>query len=136
MGLKEIGEGLKSALCDIGDLEGRVYPPHELPSSVACFPSALIMLGETPYHEDFSGNRRTTFRIIIVISRVDQISGVDRLLEYAEPTGAQSVKAAIEADPTLGGTADDCDVVRNIGFRPMAWDTLYMSTESEVAVYW
>lgn len=52
---------------------------------------------------------------IFTASSVD-LEGQRLLTEFADPTGSSSIRAAIEADKTLGGLVQDC-IVRE--FRPL-----------------
>ena len=55
---------------------------------------------------------------------------------YCNPSGASSVKQAIEADRTLGGAAHDLRVtdMRNVSSMSIA-DTTYLTAEFVVQVY-
>lgn len=52
---------------------------------------------------------------VLVGAQLDR-PGQRALAEFASPTGARSIPAAIEADRTLGGVVDECYVV---SFRPL-----------------
>ena len=54
--------------------------------------------------------------VVILVSAALSRTGQMALAEYANPTGPQSVRNAIETDKTLGGVVDQC-VVRS--FRPL-----------------
>jgi hypothetical protein len=41
--------------------------------------------------------------VLVIVGRMSDRSSSDRLDAYLAPSGSQSVKAAIEADKTLGG---------------------------------
>jgi hypothetical protein len=51
------------------------------------------------------------FTVTVGVSSVVDRVGQSQLAGYADPTGTPSIKAAIEADRTLGGVVDDCIVV-------------------------
>lgn len=57
------------------------------------------------------------FVVLVLASRADDRSGQITLDDYLAGEGPLSIKAAIEADPTLGGTAQDVSVTeaRNYG---------------------
>jgi hypothetical protein len=134
MGLQDIGGGIKTRLETITGL--RVYAPNGLPSSLNDLPAALIMLGPTDYNEAFDGDSAFNFRIVIVLAKQDQPSTLDKLLDYIETSGTYSVKAAIEADRTLNGKADTCQLIRNTGLVPVEWGGItYLGTEFELKVW-
>lgn len=62
------------------------------------------------------GASRYTFPIRVYASRASEKAGQDRLDAYLSPTGTGSVKAAIEADPSLGGAAMTVRVTQAQGY--------------------
>lgn len=135
MGIELIGTGIKTRLQTISALR-KVYAPNELPDSVNAFPSAIIMPGVMDYDQTFGGMYVTRFRIIVLMSKQDTPSALNRLMNYIEPTGTNSIKAAIYGDCTLGGNADDCELQTNSGYGVMTFGGItYLSTEFELIVY-
>ncbi|MDY6957625.1 MAG: hypothetical protein SVK08_00575 [Halobacteriota archaeon] len=135
MGLEAMGNGLKTRLQTISDLE-RVYAPNELPNAINEFPSALILPGETEYNKTFSNKIDVILRILILIAKQDNPSAMSRLLDYIDPTGSDSVYAAVDGDSTLDGNADDSFVVRSSGMGQTIWGGhTYLSAEIEVQCY-
>ncbi len=135
MGIETIGTGIKTRLQTISALR-KVYAPNELPDSVNAFPSALIMPALIDYDQSFGGLYVSTFRIIVLMSKQDTPSALNKLMDYIEPTGTNSIKAAIYGDCTLNSTADDCELQRNLGFGVMTFGGItYLSTEFELIVY-
>ncbi len=134
MSLETIGLGIKARLETITGL--KVFAPSELPDSINQFPAALILPGETNYNSTFSGDADYRFRVIMLITKQDSPSALGKLLDYIELTGTYSVKAAIEADSTLAGAADDLRVSRNLGIGVTVWGGYtYLSTEFSVEVW-
>ena len=135
MGLETIGDGLATRLKTISGL--RVYAPKELKDSLSQFPCALILPGETTYKIEFSSTFSSyTFRILLLFTKQDQPSAINKMLDYIEVTGDYSVVAAIYGDSTLGGAADDCIVRRNLGIGGITWGGyVYLGTEFEVEVW-
>ena len=134
MSIKTIGDGIKTRLETISSL--KVFAPKELPDSINQFPAALILPAETVYDATFDNQADLRYRILILLTKQDTPSAFGKLLDYMEVTGTYSVKAAIEADSTLGGTADDCRVSRNQGASFTLWGGVqYLSTEFELLVW-
>lgn len=134
MTVEAIGTGLKGILDDISGL--RVFAPNELPDTINEFPAAVIVPGEVRYHADFAGDYDFSFRVIILLTSQDKPTAFDKILPYIEASGASSVLAKIDADPTLGGTCDTCQVTRNTGVGVTSWGgVMYLSTEFEVAIW-
>jgi hypothetical protein len=81
-------------------------------------PCAEVQPGETEY--DLAMHRgldRWTLTVRVMVgASTDQ--GAQRLLDkMIESSGALSVKAAVEADSTLGGACSDCSITRCTGYR-------------------
>jgi hypothetical protein len=132
--IETIGTGLKTRLDTITGL--RVFAPNELPGSANELPAAFIIPGGVDYNSDFSANYALTFRVVIAVTRQDEATAHDAILTYMEPSGTNSVLAAIEADRTLNGTCDTARVLRNLGIRTWTMGGVdYLATEFEVLVY-
>jgi hypothetical protein len=134
MSIATIGTGLKTRLDTITGL--RVFAPNELPGSGNEPPMAFILPPAVEYHSDFAANYVLTFRVVVAVTQQDSPTAHDAIMAYMEPSGTYSVLAAIEGDRTLGSTADDVKVVRNLGERVWSIGGIdYLSTEFEVVVY-
>jgi len=135
MGIESIGNGIKTRLQTISALKS-VYAPNELRDTYNSFPCAIIMPGETNYDQTFTGTYISRFRIIVLISKQDTPSALNKLMDYMEPTGTNSIKAAIYGDTTLNASADDCELNRNLGYGVMTFGGItFLSTEFELVVY-
>jgi len=135
MSTETIGIGIQTRLKTISALK-RVYAPNELPDSPNAFPCALILQGETKYDADFSDSYDITFRVIILITKQNLPTALNRIIDFTENTGSSSVRAAINGDNTLDSTADDSQVVSNTGMGSTTWGRqVYVSTEFEIRVW-
>ena len=134
-GLKAIGSGLKTQIETISDI-AHVYAPNELPNVVNEFPSAIILPGETTYDESFTNKIGVSFRILILISKQDNPAALNRLLDYMDTSGSDSVYAAIGGDTTLGGACDFTLLISCSGAGATTWGGyVYLSTEFIVRCY-
>jgi hypothetical protein len=100
-------------------------------------PIAVIIPDNTRYDDTFGrGMDTTTFRIILIVSRVAEKQAQNALDAYCATTGSSSIKAAIEGDKTLGGSVFDCRVIemRNYGQIPIG-DVTYLGCEFVVLTY-
>lgn len=87
-------------------------------------PAAVIMPVTGPfvrYSTTFQGSADLTLRVILLVSEGDSSSGQDLLDPYLATTGTQSVYAAVQADPTLGGVVDSATVVEATAYGLMNW---------------
>ena len=134
-GLENMANGIKTRLQTITDM-AHVFSANELPNVVNDFPCALILPSTIEYNKSFTNKNDVNFRILILMSKQDNPSALNRLLDYIDPSGSDSVYAAIDADTTLGGAADDSMVVRCSGVGSTVWGGYtYLSTEFEIMVY-
>lgn len=134
MGMSAISSGLKTRLQTISSLR-EVYASDEIPSAIHATPCAIILPGDTEYHKTHGGEYDVNFRIIILLSQQDLPSALNRIVDYADLTGNDSVYAAIYGDNTLGGNADGCWVESNSGAGFTSWaGTPYLSTEFIIRV--
>ena len=135
MGIEAIGDGLKTTI-SISGL--KVYALKELPDKVTP-PVAIIVLGETVYHDTFGSspyNADITLRVIILLGKADLPSAANRMLDYIEPGGSSSIAKEVETDPTLNSSCQAAIVTRNLGLGVTNWGGMdYLSTEFEIAVW-
>lgn len=116
--LTDIREGLAASLAV---LEGVQVTAHMLvnpsPPAIHVYPS------ETEYDLTMQrGLDQWTLTVQAVVNSVSDIGSQRKLDEFIAPAGSQSVKAAIEADGTLGGIVADTRVVSCTGYRVYARD--------------
>lgn len=112
--LEQIMDGIEDRLKTIAGLRVSDVTPDQIvpPCAIVGVPAI------TEYHATFASGRMRLDELtvtVLVSAAVDRI-GQKLLAGYANPTGDTSVKAAIEADKTLGGVVEDCVV---LSFRPL-----------------
>ena len=92
----------------------QVNPPMAViaPQTGSLIRYSTTMDGETDYN----------LRAIILVSEGDSTQGQDLLDAYLSPTGPQSVYAAVQADPTLGGQVSYCAVIEATGYGLTNWN--------------
>ena len=134
MSLKAVGAGLAVILENISDL--RVYAPAELPDGLNELPCALILhAGTKPNVAMGSGDatQEHRFRVKLAVTRQDLPSALNSLLDYLDNTGASSVRAKINADPTLNSSCNTAWVEGNTGQGGFVWGgIMYLGTEFEI----
>jgi hypothetical protein len=100
-------------------------------------PIAIVIPDNINFDNAFQRGMDTlTFRIFLVVGRADERTAQNSLDAYCATTGTSSIKAAIEGDKTLGGSAYNCRVtdMRNYG-SVLIGEVTYLSCEFVVAVY-
>lgn len=109
--IQQILTAIKANLSTISGLRLTDYVPDQVnpPQAVVDFP------GELDPHGTFKGGLLTLeATVTVLVSKTVDRAGTAALAAYASSTGTNSIQAAIEADPTLGGVVDSCYVR---GFR-------------------
>jgi hypothetical protein len=100
-------------------------------------PVAIINVGTVNYDRAFQrGLDEYNFVVTVIVGRVG-IRSAQRLLDsFVSPTGASSVKLAIELDRTLGGNCDSLRVsdMRNYGSLVVG-EITYLAAEFNVVVF-
>jgi len=97
-------------------------------------PVAMVLPDRVDY--DLNANRGAdtfTFQISLLVGRADERSAQDKMDTYV--VGANSVKAAVEADRTLGGIANTCRVTEMRNYAQVSvGEVVYLGLEFEVEV--
>lgn len=75
-------------------------------------PIALVAIHETNRLTfGTPGEWELRFIVFLIVARADDRAGITALEGYMSPSGASSIRAALEADRTLGGTATNCTML-------------------------
>lgn len=100
-------------------------------------PVAVVMPNQINYDTAFGrGLDQYEFIVLVIVGKVDDRTAQNALDGYCDPSGAGSVKTAIERDKTLGGNAQTLRVtnMRNYAALSIAENT-YLAAEFAVQVY-
>jgi hypothetical protein len=113
----ELADALADALLDISPSENVQVHARMLFSPT---PPAFDIYPSSPAEGllAFGPDSRTHFFTVrLRVSSADEDGQQDLLLRARETSGPNSVRAAILDDPTLGGLADNVDVMNPTGFQ-------------------
>jgi hypothetical protein len=129
--ITEIREALASNISSVANLRTAALVPDLINP-----PIAIVNLNSIDYHNDFRNGVVYNFTVQVIVARVDERNAQKRLDLIASPSGAGSVKAAIESNRTLGGRIDDLIVtgMPNLG-SITANDQQYLAAEFSVVCY-
>ena len=100
-------------------------------------PIAIVQLQNIQFDGAFGKGLSTyNFLVTVIVGRADERHAQRLLDTYCEPTGATSVKAAIESDKTLNDNAYDvrCSEMSNIN-AVLLGEATYLAAEFVVTVY-
>jgi hypothetical protein len=110
MSITDIRAGIETNLETISGLRGY----SEIPENPQV-PAAVVTLDSIEYHQAFkNGLVQFNFTVTVIVGRFNARASQQVLNEFADNSGAKSIRAAIESDRTLGGTVFDC-VVQSMG---------------------
>jgi hypothetical protein len=73
------------------------------------------------YKETMDGSADLYLRVVVLVGEGDSSSGQDLMDPYLSTTGGQSIYAAVQADPTLGGVVSYADVWEASGYGMIPW---------------
>ncbi len=129
--ITQIRAGIATNLGTISGLRtGATIPDNVNP------PYAIIAPSSVDYHRAFNNALSTyTFSITLVVGRVSERTAQNNLDAYCAPTGASSIRGAVESDKTLGGIVYDTVVtgMRNYGSVTIGENT-YLAAEFDLTV--
>lgn len=129
-----IADGLKARLATINGLRAYSYQPEQLNP-----PFAYPVLNGITYHQTMGmGNAVTQFdwSVYVVVGRwVDRVAVVN-LDNFLSPTGASSIRAALEGDLTLGGACADLIVGASANINALEQDDAeYLQISFSLTIY-
>lgn len=110
--LTELREGVATALKSIPGLQASAVVLTN-----PTLPTAYVVPGEINYHRTMTGHTDWNLVIELQVGTVSDIGSQQKLDAFLDDTGTFSIREALEADPTLGGVAEDLIVqgVRDYG---------------------
>lgn len=108
--IDEVQAALKAALATISGLDAHATEPDSAGAKPVAYPRLVPSLNE--FDADFAGDCAWQFDVWVLVSIGDR--GTNRaqttLHPYLSPGGTNSLKAAIESDPTLGNVVSSARV--------------------------
>lgn len=132
--LAQLRAGLATRLETIASLKG-VY--EESPGQVET-PAAVIRMGSPAISYGTSlasGSHDYTFSVLLLVSVAQGAAASDVLDPYLDPSGTDSVYAAVDAAPTLGGVCSAAVVTTVQQAGLVTWgEAAYLGAELLVSV--
>lgn len=125
----QVRDGLKARLDTISGLNAHARMPNTLN-----VPAAVATRRSTAFDSSFESDD-WTFAVTVFVRYTDEPTAQTHLDAYLAGSGASSVKAAIEGDPTLGGVVDYAAAVRVERDRIVEWAGIkYLAADVVVEV--
>lgn len=128
----QVLDGLVTRLRTIDGLRA-----YDRPADIVAPPTAYVLLENVDYQNAFAlGDPQMTFTITAVVARTSDRAAYERLSEYLAPTGARSIRAAVESDRTLGGVCQTLIVQRADNVRMVSQgDADYLAVDISLLVH-
>lgn len=129
--LAQIRDALGDAVRTINGMRASEHMPEQVSP-----PVIVIQLDRVDFHGAMQGGLRTfQFILIAVVGRMGERTSQDLLDRVTDFDGPDSLREAIEADPTLGGACWAVKVTGARAVRPInIGDAAYLGVEFEVEV--
>lgn len=130
--LSDIRSGIATNLGTISGLRTAAFVPDEpKPPIAVVFPENISF--DTAFGR---GLDTYSFTVQVIVSKVSDRNAQSNLDAYCNPSGASSVKAAIESDKTLGGLVQDLRVTEARDYRAATInENTYLTVTFAVTVY-
>lgn len=133
MQINAVRAGIKTRLQTITGLRVSDFIPDSVnpPTAVVMFPD------EIEYdHAMQRGLDKIILSVVLIVGRMSDRASEVALGSFSDGSGSSSVKAAIEADKTLGGAAKALRVTEATNFGPIEVNgTKYLSCEFRIEVH-
>ena len=128
-----VRDGLKARLATIAGMH-----PYDIVPDDITTPAAVVMPGDPLIVFDSTFGRATdelNFVILLLVQFANERTAQDALDAYLAGSGSSSVKAAVEGDQTLGGSAGYCTVTSAINYGGREYAGVnYLGVEFTVVV--
>lgn len=129
-----IADGFKTRLATISGLRAYSYQPEQLNP-----PFAYPQLNSVTYHRTMGMAAAITqfdWTIYVIVGRWVDRTAHAALDAYLSPTGATSIRAAIEGDLTLGGACQDLMISNSANISALEQDDAeFLQVSFQVTVY-
>jgi hypothetical protein len=105
--LTDIRNAIKDTLGTLSDFNASaVEPPAPKYPAGWCFPASPA----ADFHQTFDDAVTWHIRVTVAVAASDVGRSQSNIDPYLAPTGSRSIKALLEADPSLGGVVDSVSV--------------------------
>lgn len=131
MTIQTIRQGIATNLATISGLRTSAFVPDNPTPPIAIVVPERVDF-DTAMHR---GLDTYSFKVLVIAQRASERSAQNTLDAFCDPTGATSVKAAIESDRTLGGACNDARVTDLTDYGPLTvGETQYLAATFTVTV--
>lgn len=124
--------GIAANLATITGLRASaIIPDAPTPPQAVVIPTGITF--DRSFHR---GLDEYAFTVTVVAGRADARNAQSTIDGFCNPTGASSIKTAIESDRTLGGIAQTLHVTEMSSYGSLSiGDTIYSTADFNIIVY-
>lgn len=128
----QVVTGIKNRLATISGLRAFDYQPEQI-NPVIGFP----IVDRIEYHRAFSGGDVVFFvTVTVIVGRYTDRTAFALLDDFMAYSGAKSIRAALEGDPTLGGIASNLIVRSSADIRSASQgDAEFLEVQFQMEVH-
>jgi hypothetical protein len=128
----QVADGIKARLATITGLRSFNYQPEQLNP-----PFGYPVLTSVDYHGAMSGGLVTmNWTVFVVVGRYTDRNAFATLDNYLSYSGAQSIRACLEADRTLGGVCQNLIISSSSNISSLEQDDAeFLTISSTLTVY-
>lgn len=127
---QQIREGIAARLGTIPDFQVYATPPGSI-----VVPAGVVRRRNTSYDISFDETTDTAWSVTAFVQFANNEAAAEHLDLYVSPTGDHSIKAAVDADPTLGGVVDFARVTSAEGERVTNYAGIdYLSVDFNIEI--
>lgn len=129
---QQAADAIEAALTNITGLRVFDHVPD-----VFATPCAFCLPDTIEYHDSFSsGGVIQEFTVTLVVGRTSDRAAQRSLYDYTSYSGSSSIRATIEADPTLGGVVQTSTVNTASNIRMLSQgDATFLAVDFDLTVY-
>jgi hypothetical protein len=130
--VSEATAGLKGQIAQIPGLRVVDYLPDQINP-----PTAVVTVDEVTYHQAFAGGDPTyQMTVSVIVARASERVAQQKLDAFLSYCGTQSVRAAVEADMSLGGAVQQAFVQRASNIQIINInEVIYLAVDFTVIVH-
>ena len=126
--IKDAKDGLVTRLSTIAGLKVLDYPP----GTINEFPAAVVLFESRDPIQTLGGSTFTgKIKAVLLVSSSDTKQAYDKLDQFLDPLGTNSIEAAVDGDNTWNAKVDDGRLVSidNVGHRKL-WGGFYVGADT------
>lgn len=122
--ITQVREAAAAVLGDLVGLDGKTVTGYAYPPNTVEVPAGVVDVGPGDFltYRSSETSRDLDLVVVVLVQRGDEESAQRQLDAFLSDSGAQSVYAAFDADPTLGGLIDAIAVINASNYGTITYN--------------